>query len=329
MADNDPIKDYNPTSLKLEALQEKLEMYMDSDNPITDLHDCSNDLSDAGSRKEEYEHAKYAEEMRKKQNYGGNFESWNKKKKKSNNSFFKVVLIMIFAMYAFTIAQHIITEVIIELGEYFDNYIEEEHIDNYIGDYVDEEHFDNYIGNYVEEGGFDSYKKNISIRTLHTKKNATYIEVYNSNIGTYENLKIETTFYDEAGKIIEIKNTYINMLIAQNYHYFEIVDAPTEYASCEHNIMDNNGNYIAIDKENVLLEFIDGTAHLTNYSGFTIDFAEIAIVYMKENELVKIEKYPFYDLYYGETQKRKINLYEYENKKDIDNIVLTINGIDE
>ena len=33
-----------------------MEMYVGYDEQVTDLHDCSNDLSDKGSKKEEYEH---------------------------------------------------------------------------------------------------------------------------------------------------------------------------------------------------------------------------------------------------------------------------------
>ena len=55
---NDPIQDYKPFGLG--NLFEKDEYY----DP--NLHNCSDDLSDYGSRKEEYKHAKFAEKIEKK-----------------------------------------------------------------------------------------------------------------------------------------------------------------------------------------------------------------------------------------------------------------------
>lgn len=324
MANNDPIKDYNELSLKLERLQEKMEMHVaDDDSGITDLHDCSNDLSDSGSRKEEYEHAKYAERVRqagKKTN-----DVWANKKvntksqtNKTSSSSLSVIVIVIFIIfYIFGAIAQVIEEFIESVGSSF-----EEFNSSYSDDYYDDE---------VSDSEFAIYKENITVGTIKAE-NDTYIEIHNSNTKSYENLKVETVFYDDSGEIISISTTYINILLGNNYHYFKILDVPEKYDTCKHNVVNSYGNYSDLSKSNFVTQLIEKSQigedgiRLTSFHDETLDYVEVLIVRSNPQGEVKFDTYHFFDVEWGVEQEKEFYYYS-EEDSDYQIVLTTINDI--
>ena len=243
MSDNNPIKDYNPASLKLDRLKEKMEMYIDRDDPITDLHDCSNDLSDAGSRKEEYEHAEFAENIRTQGKYKKN----NVKNKRN------ILQIVFFLLYTGLIVSMLLGLPIFFLLMEQYNLIEEWGLtDVFEESYVDSEEYIYEPEMKIED--FEQYKDNISIKTLTTKEEETYVQLYNANTTSCLDLKLQTIFYNEYNQILTTVDTNVDILIGENNHFVEIIDAPTKYDRCEHNIISDYGTYSDITKRNLYLE---------------------------------------------------------------------------
>ena len=321
MADNDPIKDYNEVSLKLDRLKEKMEMYVGYDDQVTDLHDCSNDLSDRGSRIEEYEHAKYAEKIRQRIN--GNtkagFDIWNKvpQKKKSKNSSIVTFIVILIIYFVFTGIVEIIGEISSMFGTSYNN--------SYTDNYIEEEE------KYVSQ--FESYAENITTTLLTTKENETYIKIYNDNAESYEDLKIETVFYNEYGEIIQKKSTYVNILLGKNFHYVKVLDAPVVYDKCEINVLDNYGKYTSKLKDDFIVEYKDNdilydeeTILLTNNCIEDINHLEVVVVYSNSVGEISLRSANFYDLAWGDVEEEKIYSYGVDDE-EAEMIMITINDL--
>ncbi len=327
MANNDPIKEYNEVNLKLERLKEKMEMYVADDHSgITDLHDCSNDLSDAGSRIEEYEHAKYAERVRqagKKSN-----DVWANKKvntknqtsKSSSNAVSVIVVIIFILFYVFGAIAQVISEFVESMGTSLEE----------IGSYLSED-YSSYEDDEVSDSEFAIYKENIEIGTVQVQED-TYIEIHNNNSKSYENLKVETVFYDDAGEIISISTTYINILLGNNYHYFRVLDVPEKYDTCKHNVVNSYGNYSDLSKSNFVTQLIEKSQmgedgiKLTSFNDETLDYVEVLIIRSNPQGEVSFDTYHFFDVEWGVEQEKEFYYYV-EEDSDRKIILTTINDV--
>ena len=344
MANNDPIKEYNSLSLKLDRLQEKMEMYVGGDEPVTDLHDCSNDLSDRGSRIEEYEHARFAEkkreELEKRYNSYGNSYSKSYKAKKTNTSstnlngsaaivvFIIICLIKFFGVIATVISEGI--QILFEDNSLMeDSYYTYDNYDNY-------DDYDDYNTKYnIDDSDikyFESYKENISIKNLTTQENETYIRIDNSNNKSVEDLKIESIFYDENGNVLAKTDTYVNILIDKNTHIIKVLDAPSKYARCVHDIVNEYGKYSDISGDKTVLNLSYSTEEtrptsiiLTNYNSEELNYVEVTTAYIKGNEILKLEEYNFFNLENGAQQDKSIRFNEYMGKET--ELVITVNDL--
>lgn len=322
MANNDPIKDYNEVNLKIDRLKEKMEMYVGYDEQVTDLHDCSNDLSDKGSKKEEYEHAKYAEKIRQKMNTNSNntktgFDAWSQseQKKKANNSSIIIVIVIFIIFYVFSGIAEIIEEFVSLFENSYDSF--------YVEDYDNETNISQ----------FQAYTDNIETSIITANQNETYVEIYNSNAESYENLKLEAIFYDEYEEVIETKFIYINILLGNNYHYFEISDAPVNYDSYEINILDNYGEYTSISKDDFIVEFKneyvgynEDNILLTSNCYEDLKHLEVKVVYSNTNGEISFKSADFYDIDWGDVKQNNIYSYGIEDENS-EMIMVTINDL--
>lgn len=338
---NDPIKDYNPASLKIDRLKEKLEMYIDREDSVTDLHDCSNDLSDSGSRKEEYEHAKFAE--KKRQNFKQNYNTWsyNTTKKNYNNvnrqGVVVVIIVGLIALKFFISFFGIIGELLDDfLSEI--SYVEETNLytdEDYVKEtnsYLDYD--EETLYNELEEDevvfDFSKYKNNIIIENLRTQENNTYIYLNNLNYKSFSNLGIQSVFYDESGNEIYSINTYSEVILNDNIHFFEVFNAPREYARCEHILLDNDVKYSEIRKEDFYVTYketdLNPKISLVHYLKEDINYATVTVAYMKEDNLIDIENYNFWNLKTGEEKERLIRQ---DKIKEINNYIkiVTVNDL--
>ena len=352
MANNDPINDYNPRRLKFNKLQEKFDM---QENRNSDLHDCSNDLSDKGSRREEYEHSKFAEEMRNQGKY-------NKKSKKNNLSIILVCLVAIFTLGGMFLSVLFLPLIVLYIEE--NNVIEEYGLTEVVeklSEDIDKE--PEYI--YEEEPqieNFIQYIENISFKTLKTNDNKTYIQIFNANNQSFRNLKLKTVFYNEKSEIVTTTNTEISILIGKNNHFFEIIGAPIEYSRCENTIISEDSRLSVINKSTLCLytwlipydhwnldkilkmddletdyeyakekikDDYQDIITLINYNGSAkiIDSVEIAIAYINNDILVKLDKYKFYDAGWAEELEKRIELYQASENEKIDKVIVTLNNV--
>ena len=320
MANNDPIKDYNEVNLKIDRLKEKMEMYVGYDEQVTDLHDCSNDLSDKGSKKEEYEHAKYAEKIRQKMNINSNntktgFDAWSQQKKTSNNTSVIIVIVIFIIFCVFSGIAEIIEEFVSLFENSYDSF--------YVEDYDNETNISQ----------FQAYTENIETSIITANQNETYVEIYNSNAESYENLKLEAIFYDEYEEVIETKFIYINILLGNNYHYFEIPDAPVNYDSYEINILDNYGEYTSISKDDFIVEFKneyvgynEDNILLTSNCYEDLNHLEVKAVYSNPNGEISFKSADFYDIDWGDVKQNDIYSYGIEDE-NAEMIMVTINDL--
>lgn len=204
---NDPIQDYNPGALKMKELYENLtgdEDYSGRDEDYSEtytpnLHNCSNDLSEEGSIREEREHAKYASKLKQEvinrnngQGYYGksNYNNVNYKNagyKKSNSHEKSITMLL----WVILIAMFVATPYIIE-------YINESNDENYDYDYYDD---------YNYESGYTSITSIVAYGDYYdSRKNTLDVGIYNGNDVDIYGVKVMVTFYDSIYNIVDTQD---------------------------------------------------------------------------------------------------------------------------
>ena len=228
MANNDPIKEYNPMQLRIDHLAEKFEMYTEKEDAVTDLHDCSNDLSEKGSIKEEYEHAKYAENIRK--NKKNSIQQGNYTNKISGSNVISIIGIIIIISIIFNVMRTVMQAIEYIFDEeimYEDFLIEEE---KELEDESEKEKFKNYV-------------ENIGVIVEKIDSETYCINVFNNNFEDYENLNFVFSFYNKNGECIRKEQKNIKMLRI-DLSRFEIKEMLEEYDSFDLEIFNANGDSI-------------------------------------------------------------------------------------
>lgn len=238
---DDPIKENNPLRLGLDSLTENDEI--NSGIEYTDLHNCSNDLSDRGSRREEIAHARFAEEQRRntyKNTYSTRTQT-NRKVEIVKNP--KNLIPSLVAIYiGFNIIGALIAG-IIDSAQKLDNAREpESYIPSYDYSYDDTTAYD-YGGFYedtiISSPNMDDLtdipeytsevevtKNNIYVNSGKTADNTLIIEIENQNSLTYYNSTMQVIFYDEEDKPIEITDVSMYALPANEVKVQEIYNLP-------------------------------------------------------------------------------------------------------
>lgn len=334
MANNDPIKEYNSIDLKLERLKEKSEMASIGDDPITDLHDCSNDLSDSGSKKEEIEHAKFSYEIRQKINkkeYKSK-DVWSSSKNETvinpNKKFMIFVIILISISFAFPvlffIVGNLIGSAIMDVA------------DEFMTDYINESQYvqEVYGDENLTEDNFEEYLENIDINMNKMQDNNIYMQINNTNERSISNVNVEIVFLDANYKVLKVCKEYIDILIGNNMQFFNIYDAPKNFSSFQYTIEKGyDCCYSEMSTKNVILTtekiledgYYDTKVSIQNNTGKKLNSVEFVIVYLKDEEMKLIETQYMFDIETGEKEYDELCLFKYN---EFDEAVILINDID-
>ena len=296
MSNNDPIKEYNSAAFKLERLREKFEMSEEIEEPITDLHDCSNDLSDRGSRLEEFAHANFAEKIRKEANKYINSKSnkddvWSQKYVKKSNTTSQytsniltyiiiiIIVIILIVNIFFTLTGKIFELVKYVVEEYIDdfdsqyNFNIESYNDNYIESTYEDEESDSYLYNSqknlkeMEKLDFSVHSDKIEVNTIKTLDGKNFIRFYNDNEESFENLQIKLCFYDKNDNLITEDIVPIKVLFGKSEYYYETIEL-YEWERFTHEILSENVKYSNVTKEEIVLENNIGKQNNTLYNEY-------------------------------------------------------------
>ncbi len=310
---NEPIKEYRPFWNRINDDED----FSIRDYSPTDLHDCSNDLSDRGSRKEEIEHEKFYNKNRNfdEQYFQAKYESaWKSssvQKNKKNNLIWYIIIITIIII-------NFTPYMLGFLIEYF--YAEIEKNDEV---YIEQEVYEE-----ISDELFETYKSNISLEILRTEDGNNIVKLYNANTRSFSNLNIGIVFYDEFGEILKIEEIYTNILLSRNEHFFEIPGIPEGCKSFNYYIENSNGNYANISTKNFYVDRKDydsgSEVTIKNNTKQNLDYAKVVVAYFKEKQLICIKTCYFFDLKSGEEQKEMIYLYD---NIEADEIRMTLNDI--
>lgn len=333
MKDNDdPIQEYTPFRHRTDNLT--AEDGLNSNYVDNDLHDCSSDLSGRASVIEERMHEEFARKKRGLNKYDATTYAQRKVGKnatvKNNYNIasifvFIIIIIMITVFSSVMELARLTTSLFSTFDEEYNSYDESRIKEKYDDFDYNETQKDNAIS-------FDMYKENILITTYTSEKNKMFLAVENNNDSSYSNVKLQTSFYDSNDNIIYTSNTYINMLIGNNVQVFEISNVPEKYEKYEFEFVKgytakNNG----IDKFDVALD-IEETENekqkevtVTNFTNMELLFVEVAVSYLKNNELVKIETYKIPSLTSYEKVEKMVYL-DYD-KIEADSVYITLNDI--
>lgn len=240
---DDPIKENNPFRIGLDNLTGDDDI--NSGIEYSDLHDCSNDLSDRGSRREEIEHARFAEQQRRNQykNTYSSSSTVNRKVVISKNPQ-NIIIGIIVAYIAFNLIATLIVTFFSGIGTFVSNFGEESRIPDY--QYEDNYDYDNdYNYDYSYEDSIISSpnvedltdipeytpevevtKNNIYVNSGKTANDTLIVKIQNKNSLTYYNSTIQVIFYDAEDKPIEITDVSIYALPANQVKVQEIYNLP-------------------------------------------------------------------------------------------------------
>lgn len=291
---DDPIQEVGSFRLGLDNLTENNEINSDYSD---DLHNCSNDLSNEGSIREEIEHAKFArmkkEELLNKnssyKSYSQNYDAIKTKKSINPTVILSIVLIVIWVM-----AEPFLTVIdeFSKINSFFNS---------------EPEYSDTEIFKENTETLFKDYKNNILINATTIEDNSIILDVQNNNIYTFNNIKIQTIFYDINNKPIQILENDIDTLFGNGRHVCNINDVPENYAKFEFLITQPYiPDRININKEDITMNWYknaenDFEIEISNNSEYEIDSIELVAIYYTNGNIVNININNIYDIKEGKT----------------------------
>lgn len=310
---DDPIQENSPLRLGVNRLIEDDEYRTYSD----DLHDCSTDLSENGSIKEEKAHADFAR-MRREARYNtttfkSTINEFSNKGRKANNAAAIIVFIIFIVISAISSIMEMASDMI---------YNSSSNIDYDYGEYERE------VEN--RKNIFEDSKNNILINST-ILADRIILDIENSNIDTFNNVKIQTVFYDEQNLPVYICEEYINTLFALGRYVCEITDVPTEYEGFNFLITQTyvtdseNINYTDLELMAGRNEDDDFEITITNYSARTIGSVEVMAVYYKDGNIVEIASGNIYDLKQSYTKHDTI--YNFMEPEAYDDVKFHINDV--
>lgn len=310
---DDPIQELGSFRLGLDNLTEDNEI---DSNYSNDLHNCSNDLSNEGSIREEIEHAKFArmkkEELLNRNSsnkaYSQNYDAI--KTKKSINT--KVILIIVF----------IVIGIIGEIIEEFEKSTS----------FVDTEPDYSVLETTKEnkEALFEDSKNNILISATTLLDGRIILDVQNNNIDVFNNVKIQTIFYDRNNKPIQISENNIDTLFENGRHICDIIDAPDAYEGFEFLITQPYiVDGININKEDISMNWYENSSNdfeiaITNNSENEIDSMEVVAIYYKNGIITDINTNNIYNIKSGKTVNDNMHNLNYD---EYDSVELIINDM--
>lgn len=319
---NDPIQENKKFRFGLDDLIKD-----DSINGMddySDLHDCSNDLSDRGSIKEEYEHARFAENKRKNSyNY-----SYNQGKKQivlidKKRKF--VIYLLVFFFFILPILQSVLGLVI----TIADGMISE-NMKDYEGSYIDSNiEISNDYSNENLVSDLETQRENIVVSSKMLPNKELLIETQNTSNYTMLDIRLQIIFYDGADKPIYISDMNISTLFANQKNIQTLYDVPENFERYDFLITQpfktNRAiiNYNDVDVNMIGEANSNLTFEVTNNTNETLNDVEVAILGYKGDELVAFETRSVWEIKPGKSKEGNIYLYN----KDCDRIEYFVNDI--
>lgn len=312
---DDPIQEVGSFRLGLDNLAENKEI---NSEYVDDLHNCSNDLSNEGSIKEEIEHAKFAR-MKKEELLNSTYKTYSRnydaiKNKKSLNPI--AILIIIFIVLG-TIGDVLFS--LIEVLEENNSFV-----------HAEPEYSNTDIFKESTETLFEDSKNNILINATTLSDGSIILDIQNNNINLFNNIKLQTIFYDINNKPIQISENNIDTLFENGRYICNINDVPENYARFEFLITQPYiVDRININKEDIAMNWYvndenDFEIEITNGSQYVIDSIEIVAIYYKNGSIVNINSNNIYDIKSGKTVTDSMYNFNYN---EYDSVELIINDL--
>lgn len=235
MFDNDdnPIKESTPFRIGLDNLTESDDInYTDDEaydafsDPSSDFHECSNDLSDEGSRKEELAHARYAEY--KRQTY--NSSSSTTKKILVNGQKKWIIYVILFFFVGIPVIETLAATVIGIVGLFAELNDDTPTVQTVYEPYEENEENSSAYNQITQEldsqYNFDELKENIYVFPTYSVDGRMNFEVKNENDEAVYDAKIQIIFFDELDKPINITQLDEYTLLPKSTSTHEIYNVP-------------------------------------------------------------------------------------------------------
>lgn len=356
---DDPIQDLTPFRIGLDNIAENDEINAKYSEYKDDLHDCSDDLSNEGSIREEIAHAQFA--RKKREEMLENTDRYALKNantnKKATNSISKTIIIFIIVFLWMVI--NVMIEISSMFGDISKDIINNNDLNNDLGTYEDYNNYDETDYDFVTYEDYNNYdeadteiieddityedqiknadqdfqnaKNNIFIETTITPEYDMILEIFNNNDKMLSNVKIQLIFYDGEDKPIKICDGFSNALFANGRNIVKIMDMPDMYERFDILISQSYvSDTIDIDISQLELyatqnEEGDFNIELTNNSEYKLDVVSTALIYYKNNKIIDVEEDSIYDIKSGRTEREEIYNFHYNN--DYDRIELIINDV--
>jgi len=329
MIDNneDPIKEYKTFRPGLDNLIEDndTDFDMNTFSSSRGFHECSDDLSDRGSKLEEIAHAKYAEYRRQaSQNKYNTYNRVHSNKVIVDAKNKWVVYLIIFLFIILPILQTVFGTIAL----IFSSIADEFNYDN------DNDYSSSYNYEYMEnEQDFESVKNQIKVdgTMLSYDETALLVETVNSSNESLSNVQVQVIFYNGENQPIGIQDFMIDTLGVSSRNLNKLYDIPEKFERYDFIV----SQPYKLDKPNI--DFNDIVVNLTsedssylnfevtNNSASMIDIVEIGILYIKGNQVIDFETENVYDIKSGKTEEEES--YQYLTRDEYDRIEYFVNDI--
>lgn len=332
---NNPIEEKKVFRFGIDNLAESNEINSDVEYVDKDLHNCSNDLSDRGSKIEEFAHRQFAEKQRSR-----TYSTYNNRANnnlKGNKVATYIILFLFFgipilqAIFGLVIA--IITGIFGELSEVFEDFqIIEESSYNTVYDYKNEIVIpDSNYKNKIILSDFETEKDNIVVSLENLNNNKIILKTENKNANTISNVRVQIIFYDIENKPVAIEEVSMDALFANVVNMQEIYEVPENFSRYDFLITKSyNTQRPIVNYEDIKVELVSETTssinfQVTNNTKKKIDSVEIGIAYYNGEDIIDYQTKNIYDLKSGAMEDEKV--YKYLTDDEYDRVEYFVNDV--
>lgn len=299
---NDPIQEKSVFRFGMHQFDGEEE---NSNRKYDDLHNCSTDLSDKGSRIEELEHRRFAESRRNA------YSAYNRPNNNINNKSSKTIAyIILFIFIGLPILQSILGIVIAIIAAFSSGIAEEfkstpEGDSSYYSDYEEESHISD----------FEMVQDNILVSGTILNGNRMLINTSNVDSVTITDVQIQVIFYDAENKPIAIEEVRIDTLFGYSLAIKEVYQIPENFERYDFLVTQPyNMERPVVDYRDIQADLIDESyseinLRITNNTNYKIDSVEIAILYYNGDDLVDCQRDTIYDINSGKSEEETIYLF--------------------
>lgn len=304
---NDPIQENKAFRFGLDDLTGN--DTINSNDDYSDLHDCSDDLSDRGSRKEEYEHAKFAESKRRN-SYNYSYSNYGKKQVVLLDKNKKIITyIIVFFFIILPILQAVLGIIITTIGFISSEFVEE--VSNEFGsrDYASISS-ENSSTNLVAD--LETQRDNIVVASKMLENKELIIETQNTSTYTMLDIKLQIIFYDGENKPIHISDMNISTLFANQKNIQKLYNVPESFERYDFLITQPyKSERPTVNYNDIALELINDnnsylTFEVTNNTNENLNDVEIAILGYSGDKLVSLETRSVWEIKLGKSKETNI-----------------------